>query len=410
MGYKLLQFILRVALKLSYRKIIIEGKENIPKTGPLLIAASHPNSFLDAIILGCIIKRPLYFLARSDVFRQKWADTILRKMHLIPIYRMQEGKNNLNKNEDTFRACYQLLQENKAILIFAEGLSEGDRQIRPVKKGLSRIAFGAYNYFENEIDSNILVAGLNYESISQFHNRVLVSFEAAIKVSSYLEEYSVNQTKAQQSLNGDIKKGLEQTNAIVDADKEDVFDNLLSEVDDKNFSIKYLQEVAQRINQSSSSTIEETRNAINHLQNFLNKKRARQALTEKVGIGDYLIILLLPLRLIAMLIYFIPLGLADYITVKKVVDIEFFTAVKVSLRIIFTLIWTAILTIILTNMYGPFFLTFPIIGPLLITIYSKFNISWFKIKSSLKFLLLAKKEKEKVRESLAILHRLLNDI
>ena len=134
MLYRLLHFIVSNSLMRHYNEIKSFNHAAIPDKGSLLIAATHPNSFLDALVIASSIKRPLHFLARSDVFRQKWAAFMLRKMNLIPIYRIAEGRENLHKNEDTFQACYDILNDEGAILIFAEGVSIADKKVRPLKK------------------------------------------------------------------------------------------------------------------------------------------------------------------------------------------------------------------------------------------------------------------------------------
>ena len=106
---------MRSSLAAHYLEIKGVGLKRVPKSGACMIAATHPNSFLDAIIIACLIDRPLHFLARSDVFRAKWADKILRSLNLIPIYRLQEGPKSLSKNDDTFRECHSILEQGGAI-------------------------------------------------------------------------------------------------------------------------------------------------------------------------------------------------------------------------------------------------------------------------------------------------------
>ena len=190
MIYPVLQFLMRLSLSAHYKRIFTEGIAHVSEDKPLLIASTHPNSFLDAIILGSVIDRPLYFLDRSDVFNTKLSNYILRKLNLIPIYRMQEGHQNLNKNDETFRACFELLEQNKAVLIFAEGISLTDRKVRKPKKGLARIAFGAEGRNDFKLDTEILPIGLNYEEATGFGNRVLVHFAEVIHLAEYKEAYA----------------------------------------------------------------------------------------------------------------------------------------------------------------------------------------------------------------------------
>jgi 1-acyl-sn-glycerol-3-phosphate acyltransferase len=52
--------------------------------GPLLITANHPNSFLDAIIIGALFQQPVHFLARGDAFKKPWHRWLLEQLHMIP--------------------------------------------------------------------------------------------------------------------------------------------------------------------------------------------------------------------------------------------------------------------------------------------------------------------------------------
>ena len=80
------------------------------KQGPLLIAANHPNSFLDAIILTSLFKNPVYSLARGDAFAGKIITKILTSLNMLPVYRVSEGVENLEHNYTTFKACQDIFR------------------------------------------------------------------------------------------------------------------------------------------------------------------------------------------------------------------------------------------------------------------------------------------------------------
>ena len=80
----------------------INNKEYLSLKGPLLIAANHPNSFLDAIILSTIFKRPVYSLARGDAFVKPFYKKLLLSLNMFPVYRISEGVENLENNYETF--------------------------------------------------------------------------------------------------------------------------------------------------------------------------------------------------------------------------------------------------------------------------------------------------------------------
>lgn len=141
--------------------------------GPLLIAANHPNSFLDAIILDSIFKSPIYSLARGDAFAGKFISKILFSLNMLPVYRMSEGVENLENNFATFNACQKLFEQNKIVLIFSEGKCMNEWHLRPLKKGTARLALKAW---EKDIPLKVLPLGINYSSFRFYGKNMLFNF------------------------------------------------------------------------------------------------------------------------------------------------------------------------------------------------------------------------------------------
>jgi 1-acyl-sn-glycerol-3-phosphate acyltransferase len=151
------------------RKIVIINKQLLSSKGPLLLAVNHPNSFLDAVILGTLFDEPIYSLARGDVFNNKWITKILRALKILPVYREREGKEHLHRNYHTFDACLEIFKKNGTVLIFTEALSENEWHLRPLKKGTARLAVTAW---EKNIPVNILPVGINYSSYKLFGKNI----------------------------------------------------------------------------------------------------------------------------------------------------------------------------------------------------------------------------------------------
>lgn len=137
--------------------------------GPLLIAANHPNSFLDAIILATVFKRPIHSLARGDAFANKLYVTLLHALNIYPIYRESEGTAHLNQNYVTFDICQKLFSKNQIVLIFCEGRCENEWHLRPLKKGTARLALSAWS---SNIPLKVLPLGINYDSFKKFGKTV----------------------------------------------------------------------------------------------------------------------------------------------------------------------------------------------------------------------------------------------
>ncbi len=174
--YQIIKFLARCALFFFCRKITVTNKDLFKIKGPLLLAANHPNSFFDAILLGALFKRPVHFLTRGDAFKKPFARKLLSILKAIPIYRLQEGKEYLSLNEPTFEKCYDILKHGGIILIFSEGLCENQWQLRPLKKGTARIAIQSWKKLNNPQDFRVLPVGINYHSFILFGKNVIIDF------------------------------------------------------------------------------------------------------------------------------------------------------------------------------------------------------------------------------------------
>lgn len=145
----------------------------LEQQGPLLLAANHPNSFLDAIIIDSLFKSPVVALARGDAFAGKFSTKILNSFNMLPVYRVSEGVENLGNNYSTFDTCIQLFKNNKIVLIFSEGRCINEWHLRPLKKGTGRLALEAW---EKNIPLKILPLGINYSSFRFFGKNVWLNF------------------------------------------------------------------------------------------------------------------------------------------------------------------------------------------------------------------------------------------
>jgi 1-acyl-sn-glycerol-3-phosphate acyltransferase len=171
--YKLLHFPAKFALLIWCRHLHINKKDFLDNEGPLLIAANHPNSFLDAILLCAIFKQPIYSLARGDAFRNNFVEKILRALNMFPVYRVSEGVENLEENYKTFDECVEVFKKNGIVLIFSEGKCVNEWHLRQLKKGTARLAMTAW---EQGIPLKIIPTGINYNSFTSFGKNVQLNF------------------------------------------------------------------------------------------------------------------------------------------------------------------------------------------------------------------------------------------
>jgi len=175
--YRFLKIWVILASKIFCRKISINLPDRLQWDGPLLLAANHPNSFLDAILLNILFKKPIWSLARGDVFKTPFFIKLLTKLKILPVYRTSEGVENLEINYKTFDACKEIFRSNGIVLVFSEGKCVNEWHLRPLKKGTARLAIGSW---QSGIFVKVLPVGINYSSFRKFGKNVFLNFGEVI--------------------------------------------------------------------------------------------------------------------------------------------------------------------------------------------------------------------------------------
>lgn len=124
--YRLVRPLVMAFFYIVYRPVVI-GKENIPKSGGVVIAGTHSNN-MDCIFLIATNKRTLHFLAKDELLKSKFG-FIFRLMGIIPV-------NRREKDHHALAAAIDELKKNHVIGIFPEGtFNRTDELIIPFKIG-----------------------------------------------------------------------------------------------------------------------------------------------------------------------------------------------------------------------------------------------------------------------------------
>src|SRR3982074_2157277 len=110
----------------------IEGRENVPKDGGLLVIGNHIAS-ADPPILGGKFPRPLHFMAKIEWFKSPVAGFLARQFLCFPVVRHTADRAAL-------RYTLQLLEQGQAVCIYPEGTRAEDARIHPVEAGVGFVA------------------------------------------------------------------------------------------------------------------------------------------------------------------------------------------------------------------------------------------------------------------------------
>ena len=81
--------LLRVAFRVYYRSIQVQGMERFPPKGPVLLVANRPSSLLDPAVLVYLLSRPVHFGAKHTLFKGPFR-AVLEAFGAIPLVRAQD--------------------------------------------------------------------------------------------------------------------------------------------------------------------------------------------------------------------------------------------------------------------------------------------------------------------------------
>ena len=225
MIYSILKFIVKVSLHVFFRKIVIQTKVSIPKSGPLIIVVNHPNTFMDPLIVASLFKQKVGFLANASVFINEIINSIFRYFNVIPVYRQKDVQQGQQPdNTKTYEECTRYLKQGNALMIFPEGSSHHELRLRKIKTGTARIALSAESQNNFELGIKILPIGLYYSDPSRFRSKIYINIDAPIDVADFKDAYNDDSMLGVQQLTAYIKKSLEE-NVIITQDQaqEDLF-------------------------------------------------------------------------------------------------------------------------------------------------------------------------------------------
>src|SRR5712691_6829574 len=177
---RFLRALFRLALRIFFRRVEVEGVERVPLEGAVFFVVNHPNALVDPLLLLCFAPRPVSVLAKAPLFSMPVIGSFVRAFDSIPVYRSQDPGTDLSRNRETFEAARGLLSRGGSLVLFPEGASHDDSKLRRLKTGAARIALGAAALSGWPIA--LVPAGLYYTWKQRFRSSALLSFGNPIPV------------------------------------------------------------------------------------------------------------------------------------------------------------------------------------------------------------------------------------
>jgi 1-acyl-sn-glycerol-3-phosphate acyltransferase len=130
----LVRFLVWLLIHTIYR-VRATGLERIPAEGPVIVVCNHV-SFVDPLIVGGMIRRPVRFVMHHGIYRIPVLNFIFRTGKAIPIAGRAEDPEIL---ENAYRRIHEVLASGEVLGIFPEGRITNDGEIGAFKTGIERV-------------------------------------------------------------------------------------------------------------------------------------------------------------------------------------------------------------------------------------------------------------------------------
>ena len=203
----LIKGLLRIAFRVYFRSIHVQGIERFPARGAVLLVANHPNSLLDPAVLVTLLPRPVHFAAKHTLFKGPLR-AILEAFGAIPLVRAQDDPQAMGRNAGAFKRFEALLLDGRVTAIFPEGLTQDDPHLAPVKAGAARIALQAEAAADFNLGLTIIPVGLQFEPRRRFRGDAFVRFGEPFMIADLADRYAEDQRQATRELTDRISTSI----------------------------------------------------------------------------------------------------------------------------------------------------------------------------------------------------------
>jgi glycerol-3-phosphate dehydrogenase (NAD(P)+) len=116
----------------AYFRLSRIGREHIPAEGPVILASNH-RSFLDPFVIAVMARRPIYFVAKKELFVNRPIAWLLGALGAFPIDRH-------GGDQGAMATARAILARGEGVLIFPEGTRIRPGALGHPKRGVGRLA------------------------------------------------------------------------------------------------------------------------------------------------------------------------------------------------------------------------------------------------------------------------------
>lgn len=358
MLYRLLKFIIGVGIRLYYKEIRVNNKGNLSNgKKPMIIIANHPNTLMDAWVVGMVCKQPIYYMAKATLFDSKFKLKLLRGLNMIPINRKGEGITDGVDNTDSLSECYKVLAEGKTLVIFPEGTSYKEKILRELKTGTARIALETEKLNGGKLDLQVVAVGINYSQPEKFRSNILIDIDQPRGVMEHYELYLINKKKAVYNLTQQFRERLEKVLVTTETkEEEELLDDIYKVLNTKYISsrdkgvqrqVNELKDIKNKIDELKLVQpwrIDEIKQSIKSMEwklekmriraDFLDRKFRSRLFLRQILTSLIFILVALPMAIFGIIHNIFQYLFTDWLVPKLSTDIEYYAPLAILVGIV----------------------------------------------------------------------------
>jgi len=313
-------------------------------------------------------------------------------LHLIPIYRSTNANyKDLKKNVGLMDSIGHKLNENITLMILVEGSASIKKGLRPIQKGIARLAFDVYEKYGRD-DLEIIPVGANFDYPTQFRLTPMISLGKRIPIKFYLADYQENKSKAIRQLMLDVEAGMRRNIIHIeqDEDEELIEQQLLLYRNSQQFNrfpivkreenrLKTEIAIAEQINRMKDNEKSELKQKTASYFGLLKAQKIedKALLSERKRWRLPLLILGFPLFILGTICNFLPIQMGKKISRKNVKKIQYYIPVAWAIgNLGYFIYWLVLLLLsyfLLSKIWIWFILSLPLWGYLSIIYFEQFQ-------------------------------------
>lgn len=331
-----------------FRKRFFLGADRIPKQGPVVILGTHSASFLDAIVMGVMLNRPIHFYVRGDIFRKRMARWIFTQLHMIPVYSADLAKQDLLRNAESFDVGSDILCKGGVLLIFPEGLSRQERNLMPFRKSPVRVILQALQK-DMSLNVSVVPIGINFTKHAFQSDLQLVTGEViSVNLQSIAHFFpdedlseAIRSSKVMSVLTKQLRDVFEpMVLYVANENRYALLDKALSRVEQEDGGMSYekfarQRECCKRIDALSDEQAD-----------ALDKELSKTIQQKLYWSTTMLLVLSFPLFALGIVLNYIPYAFGKYMADTKVTRQDFYTSVQLAVSAVSYVLWLLIWLIV----------------------------------------------------------------